>query len=170
MRNLTLHNIILQGTWLRAVYYCAELRKNTNISGETKNETILTHWSVAQAGSNDEKNWGRKSYWTVPLKWRETQPQHHRGLTFCWHHYLYLGHRFLCLCQNDILAESILDALVRSNQLTGRGSNPRKVCWINVAFVSLLRLEVGILNYVYFSGLYRSSSCVKGTASWDFPA
>ena len=23
---------------------------------ETKNETILTHWSVAQAVSNDEKN------------------------------------------------------------------------------------------------------------------
>ena len=27
---------------------------------ETKNQTILTHWSVAQAGSNDEKNWGLK--------------------------------------------------------------------------------------------------------------
>ena len=25
---------------------------------KTKNENILTHWSVAQAGSNDEKNWG----------------------------------------------------------------------------------------------------------------
>ena len=27
---------------------------------ETKNENILTHWSVAQACSNDEKNWGYK--------------------------------------------------------------------------------------------------------------
>ena len=39
---------------------------------ETKNETLSTHWSVAQAGSNEEKNWGggggRKSRWTVPLK------------------------------------------------------------------------------------------------------
>ena len=34
---------------------------------ETKNQTVLTHWSVAQAGSNDEKNRGRKSHWTVPL-------------------------------------------------------------------------------------------------------
>ena len=33
-----------------------------------KNETILTQWSVAQAGLNDEKNWGRKSRWTVPLR------------------------------------------------------------------------------------------------------
>ena len=35
---------------------------------ETKFENILTHWSVAQAGSNDEKKtWGEKSRWTVPL-------------------------------------------------------------------------------------------------------
>ena len=34
---------------------------------ETQNETILTHWSVAQAGSNDEKTGGRKPRWTVPL-------------------------------------------------------------------------------------------------------
>ena len=27
---------------------------------ETKNENILTRWSVAQASSNDEKNWGSK--------------------------------------------------------------------------------------------------------------
>ena len=27
---------------------------------ETKNEITLSHWSVAQAGSNDEKNWGSK--------------------------------------------------------------------------------------------------------------
>ena len=32
-----------------------------------KTENILTHWSVAQAGSNDEKNGGQKSRWTVPL-------------------------------------------------------------------------------------------------------
>ena len=44
---------------------------NNNIGLEidhhAKNENILTHWSVAQAGSNDEKNGGRKSRWTVPL-------------------------------------------------------------------------------------------------------
>ena len=34
---------------------------------ETKFENILTHRSVAQAGSNDEKTRGRKSRWTVPL-------------------------------------------------------------------------------------------------------
>ena len=37
------------------------------ITFHAKNENILTHWSVAQAGSNDEKNGGRKSRWTVPL-------------------------------------------------------------------------------------------------------
>ena len=36
---------------------------------ETKNLTILTHCSVAQAGSNDKtKTWSWKSRWTVPLK------------------------------------------------------------------------------------------------------
>ena len=34
---------------------------------ETKFENILTHWSVAQAGSNDEKNGGQKYPWTVSL-------------------------------------------------------------------------------------------------------
>ena len=29
---------------------------------------MLTHWSVAQAGSNDKKTGGRKSRWTVPLR------------------------------------------------------------------------------------------------------
>ena len=33
----------------------------------TKVENILTHWSVAQAGLNDEQNGGRASGWTVPL-------------------------------------------------------------------------------------------------------
>ena len=27
---------------------------------------ILTHWSVAQTGSNEKKTGGRKSRWTVP--------------------------------------------------------------------------------------------------------
>ena len=35
---------------------------------ETKNENILNHWSVAQAGSNGEKTRGQKSRWTVPFK------------------------------------------------------------------------------------------------------
>ena len=34
---------------------------------ETKNQTILTHWSVAQAGSNDEKNWWLKISLDCPL-------------------------------------------------------------------------------------------------------
>ena len=34
----------------------------------TKIEIFLTTWSVAQAGSNDEKKGGRKSRWTVPIK------------------------------------------------------------------------------------------------------
>ena len=28
---------------------------------------MLTHWSVAQADSNNEYKWGLKSRWTVPL-------------------------------------------------------------------------------------------------------
>ena len=35
---------------------------------ETKIEIVLTCWSVAQAGLNDEKNGGLKSRWTVPLR------------------------------------------------------------------------------------------------------
>ena len=35
---------------------------------ETKNETILIHWSGAQASLNDEKNWGAKISWTIPLR------------------------------------------------------------------------------------------------------
>ena len=35
---------------------------------ETKFENILTHWSVVQAGSNDEKNWGSKISLDCPFK------------------------------------------------------------------------------------------------------
>ena len=35
---------------------------------ETKNENILTHWSKAQAGSNDDKNWGSKISLDCPFK------------------------------------------------------------------------------------------------------
>ena len=35
---------------------------------ETEFENILTHWSVAQAGSNDEKNWGSKISLDCPFK------------------------------------------------------------------------------------------------------
>ena len=59
-RNLTPRSIILCRTPEKYKY----LSKN-----ETKNETILTHWSVAQAGSNDEENGGPKSRWTVPLRY-----------------------------------------------------------------------------------------------------
>ena len=40
-------------------------------------ENILTHWSVAQAGSKDEKYGGRKSRWTVPLS-QSTFSQSHK--------------------------------------------------------------------------------------------
>ena len=36
---------------------------------ETKNEIILTHWSVPQASSNDEKNWGSEISLDCPFKW-----------------------------------------------------------------------------------------------------
>ena len=51
-------DIILRGTSEKLEY----LSEN-----ETKNENILTHWSVTQAGSNYEKNGSQKSRWTVPL-------------------------------------------------------------------------------------------------------
>ena len=41
--------------------------KNRISRKTTKIENILTHWSVARAGSNDEKTRGRKSRWTVSL-------------------------------------------------------------------------------------------------------
>ena len=59
LRNLTPRSIILRGTPEKYKY----LSKN-----DTKNKTILTHWSVAQASLNDEKTEGRKSRWTVPLR------------------------------------------------------------------------------------------------------
>ena len=37
---------------------------------ETKNQTVTTHWSVVQAGSNDEKNWGSKISSDCPFKKR----------------------------------------------------------------------------------------------------
>ena len=40
-QNLNLRSIILRGTWLRAVLYCVELRKNKNISAKTKPKTKL---------------------------------------------------------------------------------------------------------------------------------
>ena len=50
-RNLTPRSMIQRGTSKQFEY----LGEN-----KTKNETILTHWSVAQTGSNYEKNWGSK--------------------------------------------------------------------------------------------------------------
>ena len=47
--------------WLSAVWYCAEsvfstLKYEYLGENETEFENILTHWSEAEAGSNDEKN------------------------------------------------------------------------------------------------------------------
>ena len=44
---------------------------------ETKFENILTHWSVAQASSNYEKNWGSKISLDCPFK-----AQHHEIFEF----------------------------------------------------------------------------------------
>ena len=52
VRNLTPRSLIL-GEDSEKFEYLGE--------NETKNENILTHWSVAQADSNDEKAGGRKS-------------------------------------------------------------------------------------------------------------
>ena len=58
-RTLTQLSMILRGTSKKFEY----LGEN-----KTEFENILTHCSVAQAGSNDEKTGGRKSRWTVPLR------------------------------------------------------------------------------------------------------
>ena len=39
----------------RSLILCGALEKSEYLD-DTKNETILTHWSVAQAGLNDETN------------------------------------------------------------------------------------------------------------------
>ena len=58
----TLRSMILHGVRFFNTKIPISLRKRN------KKQTILTPWSVAQAGSNDEKTGGRKSRWTVPLR------------------------------------------------------------------------------------------------------
>ena len=56
---MTPHSII-QSVFLTLKYeYISE--------NETEFKNILTHWSEAEAGSNDEKTRGPKYRWTVPL-------------------------------------------------------------------------------------------------------
>ena len=55
--------------------YCAEsvfltLKYEYLSENETEFKNILTHWSEAEAGSNDEKTRGPKSRWTVPLNYK----------------------------------------------------------------------------------------------------
>ena len=64
-QSLTPGSLNLREVKFRAVSYCAELVFSTLKykylgKNETKTENILTHCSVAQACSNDEKNWGYK--------------------------------------------------------------------------------------------------------------
>ena len=59
-QNLTPRSMILRGT-LKKFEYLGE--------NEIKIDTILTHWSVAQAGSNDEKNWVSKISLDCPFKY-----------------------------------------------------------------------------------------------------
>ena len=56
---MTPRSMILQGAWtLRSMILRRALKKYEYLGEkEIKNETILTQWSLAQAGS-DEKNWG----------------------------------------------------------------------------------------------------------------
>ena len=56
---LTPRSIILRGDYEKYEY----LGEN-----ETKFENILNHWSVAQAGSTDAKNWGSKISLDCPFK------------------------------------------------------------------------------------------------------
>ena len=64
---------------LRGVsFFDTKIKKQlSEILNKIKN--ILTHWSLAQASSNDEKTGSQKSRWTVPL-WYATaarkQSQH----------------------------------------------------------------------------------------------
>ena len=62
--------------WYDMVWYPGEsvfstLKYKYLSENKTKNENILTRWSVTQAGSNyeEEKNEGPKSRWTVPLSY-----------------------------------------------------------------------------------------------------
>ena len=53
-------------------FYCAQsvfsiLKFEYLGKNKTKNENILTHWSAAQAGSNDEKNWRSKILLDCPF-------------------------------------------------------------------------------------------------------
>ena len=64
LREETPSNLV---AWLRAVWYCAEKFENLS-KNETKNESILNHWSLAQAGPNDEKYWGSKISLDRPFK------------------------------------------------------------------------------------------------------
>ena len=65
------------GVSLRALSYCQQPFLKTfahSFKGKVSQiENILTHWSVGQSGSNDEKKTeGRKSRWTVPLRLQST--------------------------------------------------------------------------------------------------
>ena len=55
---MTPRSIILRGTQEKYEYLGGN---------ETKNQTVLTHLAVAQAGSNDEKNWGSKILLDCPF-------------------------------------------------------------------------------------------------------
>ena len=68
-RNVTPRSMILCEAWLCAVSYRVEIWK-IRISRWKRHqkETISTHWSVAQAGSNDEKNGESKILLDCPLR------------------------------------------------------------------------------------------------------
>ena len=93
LRSMILRRVLVSicVVWLRTVWYCAELDSAQYDSArcltpcsiilhgtpekyeylgknETKNETILTHWSEAQVVSNDEKNRGSKILLDCPYR------------------------------------------------------------------------------------------------------
>ena len=68
-RNVTPRSMILCEAWLCAVSYRVEIRQFEYLrENDTKKATILTHWSVAQASSNDEKNGESKILLECPFK------------------------------------------------------------------------------------------------------
>ena len=67
-RGMIPRQVNLPGVWYPGESLFSTLKFEYLSEISTKIENILTHWSVTQTGSNEEKNGGRKSCWTVPLK------------------------------------------------------------------------------------------------------
>ena len=82
---VTLRRIILRGTWLHAVSYCGELDSAQYYTARNSGKIRISRRKRSQkpncfnplvSGSGRFEWWkktgGRKSRWTVPLKWQNT--------------------------------------------------------------------------------------------------